>query len=295
VQALADKLLARYGNAVQAILYYGSCFRKGDDREGIVDLYVLVDRYEAIYSLRVQSFLNKLLPPNVFYLQVGLQDRVVRAKYAVLSHLDFLRGTSKRWFHSYLWGRFCQPVGLIYARNSQVARQVQLALAQAILTFTARVLPMVTSPFTARDLWGQGLLLTYRAELRAEQPDDLIHLFDAEPEHYQQLTRAALTEVPFPVEIDTSRQPVRYHSQVSPDLQRKCRLAWKVRFLQGKVLSVLRLLKGFFTFQGGPDYILWKIERHSGVAVELTPRQKQYPLLTACLLFWRLYRRGAFR
>jgi hypothetical protein len=72
-------------------------------------------------------------------------------------------------------------------------------------------------------------------------------------------------------------------------------IGWRVRFLQGKVLSVLRLLKGLFTFKGGVDYILWKIERHSGVSVEVGPSLKRIPPLAIVVIFWRLFRQGAFR
>ena len=34
-------------------------------------------------------------------------------------------------------------------------------------------------------------------------------------------------------------------------------------------LSVLRLLKALFTFEGGLDYIAWKLERHSGQRIEV--------------------------
>jgi hypothetical protein len=58
---------------------------------------------------------------------------------------------------------------------------------------------------------------------------------------------------------------------------------------------VFRLIKAAFTFAGGPSYILWKIERHSGVKHELTPWQRRHPILASTVLFWRLYRKGAFR
>ena len=58
---------------------------------------------------------------------------------------------------------------------------------------------------------------------------------------------------------------------------------------------MLRLVKAASTFTGGPDYLAWKIERHSGVKVELTPWQRRHPILAAPGMFWRLYRRGAFR
>jgi hypothetical protein len=43
------------------------------------------------------------------------------------------------------------------------------------------------------------------------------------------------------------------------------------------------------------DYVLWKIERHSGVTLDVEPRLKRLPLLAMGVLAWRLYRRGGFR
>lgn len=295
IHALAKTLLDTYGEAVQAILFYGSCLRTGDDRGGLVDLYVLVDRYRTAYSKTALAVLNKLLPPNVFYLEVPYEDRTVHAKYAVLSMDDFTCATSMRWFHSYIWGRFAQPVGLLYVRNDQVARQIRSALTRAILTFITRTLPRVPSPFTARDLWAIGLGLSYRAELRAERPHKLIRLYEAAPDYYEHITRQAFLTLSFPVDIQKSDTTFRYAVDIPDRARRVSRLDWMVRAWQGKMLSVLRLLKGMLTFRGGVDYILWKIERHSGIHVEASPRLKQYPLLAACVILWRLYCRGAYR
>jgi hypothetical protein len=114
---LVRKILARFGAHVQAILFYGSCLRTGDELEGLVDLYVLVDAYRPAYRKPLQAALNRWLPPNVFYLEIPFDGKKVRAKYAVVSLPDFQKGTSARWFHSYLWGRFCQPAGMVYARG----------------------------------------------------------------------------------------------------------------------------------------------------------------------------------
>lgn len=295
VQALADELLNRYGDAAQAVLFYGSCLRTGDDSDGIVDLYLLVDSYRTAYRSRRQAFTNKLLPPNVFYLELSVQDRVVRTKYAVLTLKAFQRGTSLQWFHSYLWGRFAQPIGLVYARDSKVASQVRTALADAVITFITRVLPQIPERFTARDLWRQGLLLSYRAELRSERPQNLVHLFDHAADHYEQLTRVAMASIPFAVEVEDRSDGFHYQASIPARVRTRNRLAWDVRNVQGKALSLLRLSKAFFTFEGGLDYIQWKIERHSGVKVTWTPRLKKHPLLAVVVLGWRLYRRGGFR
>jgi hypothetical protein len=68
-----------------------------------------------------------------------------------------------------------------------------------------------------------------------------------------------------------------------------------VRQIQGKILSVLRLLKGLFTFKNGVNYVLWKIERHSGVHIEAGPAGQRFPRLAKCLTVWKLFRKGAFR
>jgi len=54
-------------------------------------------------------------------------------------------------------------------------------------------------------------------------------------------------------------------------------------------------LKGLFTFDGGIDYVAWKLARHSGQEVVVPDRVRRYPLLFMWGFFWRLYRRGAFR
>ena len=93
VRHLIDEILARHGEASQAILFYGSCLRTGDDLDGLVDLYLLVGNYRAAYTSRFQAFVNVLLPPNVYYLEREFEGQVVRTKYAVLSLADFQKGT----------------------------------------------------------------------------------------------------------------------------------------------------------------------------------------------------------
>jgi hypothetical protein len=220
---------------------------------------------------------------------------LVRAKYAVLSLAAFRRGTSRGWFHSYLWGRFAQPAALVYARDPRITQEVQQALARAVVTFISRVLPSLPESFTAREVWQDGLSLSYRAELRAERVEKLVHLFEVWRDYYEQVTCAAIPAVSFPVELVSETQPFLYRASIPARKRSLGRLSWTLRSLQGKLLSLLRLLKGLFTFQGGPEYVLWKIERHSGIKVELTARQRRHPLLAVGKVVWRLYRTGAFR
>jgi len=55
VRVLIDEILARHGEAARGVLFYGSCLRSGDDLDGLVDLYLLVDGYRAAYKSRIQA------------------------------------------------------------------------------------------------------------------------------------------------------------------------------------------------------------------------------------------------
>jgi hypothetical protein len=200
-----------------------------------------------------------------------------------------------RWFHSYLWGRFFQPTALLFARNDKVAQLVFKCFAQAVLTFVRRVLPRVSPEFTARQLWGRGFTLSYAAELRSESPEKRARLFDAAPEYYEEITGLAVEALSLPIHVYNNNDLPRYSVHIAPGKRWLNQLAWKLRSFQGKLLSIMRLLKATATFEGGVDYILWKIERHSGITVDVEPWLKKRPLLAMWVLSWRLYRKGGFR
>lgn len=295
LDTLVDTLRKQHGEPVEAILLYGSCLRSGDLFDGLVDLYLVVNNYRAFYSKKRHALANWLLPPNVFYIEIPCEDRTLRAKYAIVSRADFTRGTSPRWFHSYLWGRFTQPVALVYNKDKTVKTMIAGNLTNAICTFLDRVLPRLPARGTVRDLWLQGLQLSYRAELRAETGDRATTLIDHQPGYYRDISRAATARLSFPVTVTDTDDQGHYQASVPAARRTISRITWPLRQLQGKLLSILRLLKALFTFEGGLDYIAWKLERHSGQKIDIPDRVRRYPLIFIWGLFWRLYRRGIFR
>jgi hypothetical protein len=289
VVALGNVLRERFGSHAQAIIFYGSCRRSHDVAGGIVDLYVLVDGYRAAYGTLLPALANRILAPNVYYLETSFADRIVRAKYAVVSLDQFERGTA-RWFHPYLWGRFAQPCGLLYARDEISRRRVVRAIGAAVATFVARTLPRLPAEFDAETLWTRGLLLTYAAELRSEQPPRIRALYADSAAELEALTRAVALEQGWNA---TSNGRYRNPGTLGARWSGVC--GWTVRRVQGKVLSILRLLKASFTFDGGLPYLAWKIERHSGVKIEITPFMRRHPRLGAIGALWRAWRSGGFR
>jgi hypothetical protein len=295
LRALVEALRRRHGDALNAILLYGSCLRSGDFFDGLVDLYLVVDRYTDFYTRKLRALANWLLPPNVFYTEIHVADRLVRAKYAVLSSADLRKGTSRRWFHSYLWGRFTQPTAVAWCRDEAARQEIEAALASARRTFLERVLPRLPANGRLRDLWEQGLRLSYGAELRAESARRSRELTEAALDYYAAATREAAATLRFPLVLEGSGTDARYAAAVPRFSRRMSRPVWVLRAAQGKLLSVARLLKALFTFDGGLDYIAWKLERHSGQRIEIPARVRRHPLIFVWGLFWRLYRRGVFR
>jgi hypothetical protein len=295
IQAAGKFLAQKYGQAVQGILLYGSCLRAGTDQNGLVDCYVIVDQYASVYQSTWLALLNSWLPPNVFYGEVDLEGRKVRMKYAVLSLEDFERSVTPKWFHSYFWGRFAQPTAVMAFPSQAMRERIIAGLGNAVLTFLGNVVPRMPQQFSAKDVWGNGLALSYGAELRAESRGRITTLWESNQVFYEQVAHAAFS-AHFPmVRVIQDNDLPRYEVEYSRWDHTKNQIAWVVRKVQGKFLSILRLMKAAFTFQGGADYLIWKIERHSGVKIELTPAQRKHPIWAGLTTFWRLYRQGAFR
>jgi len=295
LDALADYLRDHHGSAVNAILYYGSCLRSNDPFSGIVDLYLIADNYSVVYPGKLDALVNWMLPPNVFYKELAISDRTLRVKYNVLSSTDFRRGLSSRRLHSYFWGRFSQPIEILWSRDKEVRRSVEECLQLATRTFLERVLPNVAASGSVRDLWKQGLRMSYSTELRSEGPGRAGELVDHALDYYIAVTRVAASSLRYPLQISGAGKTSRYAATIPASSRIASRWMWALRRVHGKFLSVARLIKSLQTFDGGLDYAAWKLGRHSGQSIEIPDRVRRYPLIFVWPLLWRLYRRGIIR
>ena len=276
VAAVAAAARAAHGPGVSAILFYGSCLRDGY-RDGLmIDLYLLCDDYAAVHRSRLMQWLNRLIPPNVYYVETAHAGAIVRAKYALVSLPQFERRMGPATRNPYFWARFAQPTGLVWARDLDIAARVRAALVQAIVTTEQAARPLVPTPDDAVALWARALTESYRTELRAEKPHRAQSIVQHDVARYRRITAAFAGTAPIMPPAAATR-------------------LWWRRRVEGKALSILRLAKASFTFAGGADYIAWKISRHAGVPVEFSPWERRHPILAAPLVLWRLTRQGAVR
>ncbi len=271
VEVLLAALRARFGECYVGALYYGSCRRQAVV-EGLIDLHVLVTDPRRALG-RVSGTLCRLLPPNVYYLEASHGDAVVRCKYAVLSLRQFQKVCTRAAFHSYFWARYAQPLTVLDVTDRE---RVLDSLVDAVETLAVRALPLLPEDVDWEGFWVQTLGWCYRAELRAEGGGRAGTLVAAHPDYYRAVGEAVLAD------LTSGRRPA-------------ARLAWWLRIAVGKPLSLARLLKGLYTFDGGLDYVAWKLERHTGRPVEIPERVRRRPLIHLWPLIWKLWREGMFR
>lgn len=290
---IVDSLIMRFGESLDSVILYGSCLHSAISlEEGIVDLYVIVDSYHKAYSKRYLANLNAWLAPNVFYLEVPHQGRTLRAKYAVISTEDFERG-ARYWFHPYIWARFAQPSRLLFCRDDSVRERIYAALAHAVVTFLKSGVPALEAGIlNVEEIWTRCLTLTYAAELRAEKETRARHLAQANLNALVRLTEVAAPMLP---NILEKQDNGKYRCLTTPETQRQALWRWHLRRWQGRILSILRLSKATLTFRNSVEYAAWKIERHTGVRVEITPMLRRHPILWGLAVAWQLLRRGVLR
>ena len=289
--ALVEQLRDRHHDAICAVLMYGSCLRSGDLYDGLVDLYLICDSYGSAYGYTPLALANHLLPPNVFYAECEIGDATLRSKVTVISLADFRKGCSRAWFQSYIWGRFAQPTKVIYSRDAYVLETIEENLLNAVYTLLHNSLPALPPSGRLETLWEDALALSYDTELRTERSGRARELVLASASFYKSVTNYHAASLVFPLALyDDS-----YRADVPPGLRRTAHLKWRLRRAQGKCLSVMRLVKALFTFEGGLDYIAWKLERHSGQRVEIPDRVRRRPLIYMWGFFWGLYQRGIFK
>ncbi|WP_293395051.1 hypothetical protein [Nevskia sp.] len=292
IHQVAAMLAERGHGAAVAVLFYGSNLRSGE-LDGVLDYYVLVDSLRSWYGKRLPAAANRLLPPNILYLEPEVDGRKLRAKVAVLRADQFRRGMRRGGLDTTMWARYSQPAALAWSRDAAAREDVINSISEAVISaagWAARLGPE-TGP--AGDYWQALYKRTYSAELRVEKASRTDSLMAFGGDRYTTLLPLAWEAAGLPYK--TSEDGSSLTPQLSSSDRQSAGAGWALRHGLGKPLNFVRLVKSAYTFDGGVDYLLWKIERHSGVKMELTPWQRRHPILASPRVLWELRRRGAIR
>ena len=220
---------------------------------------------------------------------------LTRERPLLLTLDDLPRLTTSAITEPYFWARFAQPCALVWAADAAARATVVRALTEAVSTFVRFAVPFAGASFDARALWTAGWQATYGAELRPERTGSGIALYDQSPDRFERATEIVLGTLPWSVARETREGRTLYRVGLPDAVRARATGAWRHQRLKAKSLFLMRILRNGLIFEGGVDYVLWKIQRHSGVATDPTWRDKRHPWLALGAEAWRLYRAKAFR
>lgn len=272
VAAFAEQLGREAG--AEAVLFYGSNLRTGS-LDGVLDFYVLLpgERERGLW-------------PRVSYHERTHEGTVLRAKAATMSLATFGAAARGETLDTTIWARFVQPSGLAWLRDASVRASIERALASAAVTAARLAVAVGPAKGAEEDFWRALFRATYRAEFRVEAAGREDSILAANRGHFDGLLPEALEEAGIACRAEGSTIEPR----LDPAARQSILRWWRARRRLGKPLNVARLARAATTFEGGMRYVAWKVERHTGLPVRITPLRERLPLLAVPSVLWVLWR-----
>jgi hypothetical protein len=272
IAAFAQELAGESG--ALAVLFYGSNLRTGE-LDGVIDYYLLLP-----------GAAEKGMWPRVSYREWEHEGQTLRAKIASMTLAKFAaacRGDSR---DTTIWARFVQPSALVHATDGAAAEIVRQALSQAARTAARLAVAVGPQRGTEGDYWRALFRATYKAELRVEKPGRENSILELNAAHFDGLLPAALEADG----IGFTQEAEEIVPQMPPQSRARVLVWWHRRRRLGKVLNIARLVRATRTFDGAGRYAAWKVERHTGIKVEVTPWREAHPILAAPAVMWKVWR-----
>ena len=285
--ALAGHLSRVFGPATAALIHYGShAQRSGTGPDSAWDFFVIVDDYRAAYralaAVRPRGFspswaaiLNRILPPNV--LSVAAPDGGVSrlAKCCVLSLRDLDRACAPAPADHFVRARLFQHLELVWARDAASRERVSAAVVSARAATFAWARPFLPARFDAAAYARTLLEVSYAAEIRPEDEGRLDVLLASQGGTIGPMAEALLASLTARGRLVRDGEGFR-DPHPPGALARAWARAW---FGWSKLRATLRWAKYVALYDDWLEYVVRKVERRSGVALALTPRERRWPLL----------------
>ncbi len=276
------------GDAVSAVLFYGS--RKtgaAPDPWSAYDFFVLTSDDRAFYremkargqlrrSPGLVAALNGMLPPNQVSVRDGGGGAAPFAKCSVI-RLDTLEEeTSPRRRDHFCAGRLFQPTTLAFARDATAAARVAECAVAAHRATWEWVRPWLPPAFDAREYCLTALRVSLGREIRPEPSGRADALFAAQRDYLVPVYQSLLEELAASGALAPAGEG-RF-AATSP-VERSERRRIEAYFRRSKARATTRWFKYMFTFDDWLEYIVRKAERHGGEKVELSARERRWPLV----------------
>ena len=268
------------------VIFFGSrLVGTSPGEESAADLVIIVENYLFFYESigsrlpaarhsGIMAALNRALPPNIIYLNDpgGLR---AGAKCFIVTEGDLALGLSPDARDHFFRGRLAQRVHIVYAR-SEKDRQALETRIDAARHLTLTWVPLyLRGPFGVLDYCRRMMEVSYAAEIRPEARSRVREVTDAQASFfrlvYGRVLQTGVRDGRLVAEGDLFRLAR------SPGWRER----WRVGhfFRRSKMRATLRWFKYMLTFDDWLDYIVRKIERRSGVRIELTRAERRFPII----------------
>jgi hypothetical protein len=284
---LATFLANAFGPTAVALIHYGShAHGTGATAESAHDYFAIVDDYGDAYRSvaatvgtryrpTTAATLNRILPPNVISLTDASATPPSRAKIAVFSLRDFRRACSPRSRDLFVRGRLFQVAELAWARDEESRLAVVAATIEARAGSFEWGRVSLPAQFDVETYCRTLLTSAFASEIRPETADRISVLLDAQ--------RTALHQMYVPLLEWLQRAGIlhrngaRYSDTASHGPWQELRSAVYMR--RSKLRATLRWAKYVALYDDWLDYVVRKIARRSGVVIELSSRERRWPLI----------------
>ena len=283
------RLVGATGPALAGLVFFGS-LRTGAVRANAwsaYDLFVVVEGYRTFYdSLRragltgkragIMALVSGWLPPSQCSLRFEPEGILVKA--TVVRYDTYRRETSPRRRDHFCIGRLFQPTRILHARDEAARAGILDGLVEAHRETWAWARPWLPPRFDAEAYGLAALRTSMRWEVRPEPAGRADSLWEAQRLAQVPVFEALLHELAGRGEVVAAPGAPGWVTPTRPvGVLERARL--EVYFRRSIVRSTARWLKHVVTFEGWLDYIVRKASRHGGTPIELSERERRWPLV----------------
>jgi hypothetical protein len=297
LDAAVRRLAGATEPALVGLVFFGS-LRTGAARANAFsayDLFVVVEDYRGFYAAlsragltgkrpALMALVSGWLPPTQCSLR--FEDLGIHVKATVLRYDTYRRETSRHRHDHFCIGRLCQPTRILHWRDQDARGHLLEGLVSAHRETWRWSRPWLPPTFDARAYGLSALRTSMRWEVRPEPAGRADALWEAQEGLQVPVFEELLGELAEGGEVvAVPGEPGRFAPTRPVGRAERARL--QAYFRRSIARSTARWLKHVVTFEGWLDYIARKASRHGGEPIELTERERRWPLV---FLWGRVFR-----
>ena len=250
------------------------------------DFFIIVDSYRQAYQALAAELgtrnrvglavaLAWVLPPNAISVRQRGPDGEREAKCVIISTRHFRRECSRRARDHFVRGRLSQRILLAWSRDRESTEEVLHGVREVGEGSFDWVRVFLPPRFDLVQYCRTLLEVSLAHEIRPEAKDHADTLFAAQRETLLGIYGPLLERLHARGVLARDGEAFLQRRLAGPI----ARLRVRSYFRRSRLRTTLRLLKHPFLYDGWLDYLVRKIDRSTGEKIELTERERRWPLI----------------